>query len=81
MTKFLMTAATAIALTTPAWAQADLDANADGEVTLEEVQAVNPDFTAEDFATIDTDGNGTLSAEEVSAAQASGLLAGSETES
>ena len=36
------------------------DANADGKVTLEEIQAAQPNITAEQFARFDTDGNGYL---------------------
>lgn len=75
MKKLLMTAVAGLVLTAPAFAQTDLDADGDGIVTLEEVQAVNPDITAEDFATMDTDGDGSLDADEVAAAQAAGLLA------
>lgn len=74
MKTILMSAVAAVALTAPAWAQADLDANGDGMVTLDEVQAVNPDITAEDFSAMDTDSDGVLSPEEVSAAQEAGQL-------
>lgn len=76
MKKILMTAVATLALTAPAWAQADLDANGDGVVTLDEVQAVNPDVTAEDFSEMDTDSDGVLSPEEVSAAEEAGQLGG-----
>lgn len=75
MKKILMTAIAGLTLTAPAFAQANLDADGDGVVTLEEVQAVNPDITAEDFAAMDTNGDGSLDADEVAAAQADGLLA------
>ena len=46
---------------------AELDANADGLVTLEEVQVVYPDTTAENFTAMDTNADGSLSDEELSA--------------
>ncbi len=78
MKTILMSAVAAVALTAPAWAQADLDTNADGMVTLDEVQAANPDITAEDFSAMDTDSDGALSAEEVTAAQEAGQLPAAE---
>lgn len=78
MKTILMSAVAAVALTAPAWAQTDLDANADGMVTLDEVQAANPDITAEDFSAMDTDSDGVLSPEEVGAAQEAGQLPAAE---
>ena len=46
---------------------ADFDANQDGQLTLEEIQAVIPDFTQDDFNAADTDQNGTLSPDEFDA--------------
>jgi hypothetical protein len=43
---------------------ATADANSDGMVTMEEGKVVHADWTAESFAALDTDGNGSLSAEE-----------------
>jgi len=73
MQRLLLTAATVMAMTAPAWAQADLDI--DGVVTYEEVLVAYPDVTAEDFAAMDADGDGVLSADEIAAAQDAGLLA------
>lgn len=61
------------ALATGAFAQG-ADANGDGLLTIDEVQAVYPDVTAEAFAAMDVDGDGALNAEEMEAAQASGDL-------
>lgn len=74
MKRLLLGVTTALVMTAPAWAQTDLDADADGLVTFEEVMAVYPDITAEDFAAMDTDGDGVLNADEIAAAQAAGLL-------
>ena len=53
---------------------AALDANEDGQVTMEELVAVYPDVTAEDFSTADADASGTLDADEVAAAQEAGSI-------
>lgn len=76
MKKVLMTAIAALALTGTAWAQASADTDADGAISFEEMQAVNPEITAEQFAALDADGDGNLSAEEIEAAQQAGLIAG-----
>ncbi|GHF08464.1 hypothetical protein GCM10016455_31700 [Aliiroseovarius zhejiangensis] len=53
---------------------ATLDANEDGEVTMEELVAVYPDVTAEAFSTADADESGTLNADELAAAQEAGTI-------
>ncbi|WP_071688965.1 EF-hand domain-containing protein [Nioella sediminis] len=53
---------------------APMDADGDGLVTLEELQAVVPEATEELFTTIDTDDSGTLDLAEVSRAIDMGLL-------
>lgn len=74
MKTLLTTAATLALLTAPAWAQAGLDADGDGNVTMDELQAAFPEATADQFAAMDTDADGVLNAEEVAAAQAAGIL-------
>lgn len=64
--------------TTAAYAESMLDADADGLVTIEELQAVNPDATAEEFATYDVDASGALDAEELVAATDAGLVPAAE---
>ncbi len=44
-----------------------LDADANGEISMEELQAAIPDLTPESFAMIDTDASGALSADEFAA--------------
>ncbi|WP_417582324.1 hypothetical protein [Pelagibacterium sp.] len=44
-----------------------LDANGDGVISMEELQAAIPDLTPESFAMLDTDTDGALSAEEFAA--------------
>lgn len=46
---------------------ADVDANSDGYLSLEEVQAVKADATAEGFAEVDTDGDAQISEAEYDA--------------
>jgi hypothetical protein len=71
--KKLVLALAMIGFSLPAFAQmtdfASVDANADGEVTLEEAMAAGLTWTEEQFNAADTDGNGTLSAEEFNAAE------------
>ncbi len=71
MKKMTMTLAAlcGLAVAAPAFAQGAvdfdaLDANMDGQITFEELQVALPAITEEDFATLDTDGNGALSREE-----------------
>jgi len=49
---------------------ATADANADGQVTVEEAAAAAPEITAEKFQAADANGDGTLSADEYAAATA-----------
>ncbi|WP_188078193.1 hypothetical protein [Aquicoccus porphyridii] len=66
-------------LMTPALAMGqgatEVDANGDGVLSLEEVQAVYPETTAEDFDAMDLNGDGALDDAEVQAAQDAGLMA------
>ena len=71
MKSVLTTIAAALALSLPAFAQ---DADGDGNVTLEELQAVYPEVTEDAFTTMDTDGDGVLSASEFQAAIDAGQL-------
>ncbi|QYO76723.1 hypothetical protein [Devosia salina] len=72
-----------IALTlaaTPALAQtpltfADVDADASGELSFEELQAVWPDITHDEFMAADLDMNGGLNADELAGLQPSALPA------
>ena len=72
MKKIVLSSLVLFGLTGAAMAQATtdfatIDADANGSVSLTEVQASWPDLTAEAFAAADTDGNGELSAEEYAA--------------
>lgn len=68
-------AITAITLALPSLAQAsEMDANADGLLTIEEVQAVYPDMTPEGFSSLDIDNDGLLNKDEVMIAVEAGAL-------
>ena len=53
---------------------AAVDANEDGQVTMDELVAVFPDVTAEVFTAADADASGTLDATEFTAAQEAGVI-------
>ncbi|MEM6759652.1 MAG: hypothetical protein AAF601_09270 [Pseudomonadota bacterium] len=76
MTKFLSTFA--LLAVTPALAlaqaAADLDTNADGVLTLDEVQVGYPDITVDTFTAMDLNADGALDGEEVAAAEEAGIL-------
>lgn len=74
MKKFTTIALMAITVPAFAMAQAAADANGDGVLTLDEVQAVYPDVTADSFAGMDLNADGALDGDEVAAAQEAGLM-------
>ncbi|MEB8389203.1 EF-hand domain-containing protein [Rhodobacteraceae bacterium KMM 6894] len=69
MTKFIAIVLGMSALATSAFATDAMDSNADGMVTIEEVQAMYPDITAEQFSEADANADGSLDADEIQAAQ------------
>ena len=75
LTKTLLAPAAALLLALPAFAQsADIDINADGMYSFPEVQAAAPDVTEDDFAALDSNGDGLLDAEEIAAGETAGVL-------
>ncbi|MCW1956095.1 EF-hand domain-containing protein [uncultured Lentibacter sp.] len=78
MKKTTLTLAVLATLLTPMLARADmladLDTNADGAVTIDELQAVYPDMTAESFSAMDINDDGLLDADEITAAEEAGLI-------
>jgi len=78
MKQTFLTAIAVIGIGATAYAMSEtasaLDANADGLLTVEEVQAGLPDVTAEGFAAMDANGDGALDSDEVTAAETSGLM-------
>lgn len=78
MTKFIVAALGLGALATSAFAASDMtvDANGDGLVTMDEVQAAYPEVTAEQFSEMDANGDGALDDSEINAAKEGGLMPG-----
>lgn len=52
----------------------ELDANGDGSLTLDEVQAMYPEVATEAFIAADTNADGLIDAEELALAQEAGLM-------
>ncbi|MCK0167008.1 EF-hand domain-containing protein [Jannaschia sp. S6380] len=71
MNKLTTVTAALLLMGAPAFAQ---DADGDGNVSLEELQAAYPEVTADAFASMDTDADGVLSADELQAAIDAGML-------
>lgn len=78
MNKLIPTLAALVTASFPALAMGagatDADANGDGLLTVEEVQAVYPEVTAETFSAMDANADGALDENEIEAAQAAGLM-------
>jgi uncharacterized protein (DUF2141 family) len=74
MKKTLMTLTALMSLSLPLAAMEAADTDADGMVTLEELQAMHTDITAEDFAALDVNGDGSLDADEYAAGVDGGLI-------
>ena len=74
MTRIITPFAVFLGLSLPALAMTEMDSNADGLLTVDEVQAVYPDVTAEGFTAMDVNADGALDSDEVAAAQAAGLM-------
>jgi hypothetical protein len=70
----LITVLTAVTLAAPLWAATEVDKNADGVLTIDEVQAAYPDITPETFSVLDVNADGALDSDEVQAAQAAGTM-------
>ena len=75
MTKFILPTLCATGLlASAALAATEADTNGDGVLTIDEVQAVMPEITAESFSAMDTNADGALDSAEVEAAQSAGLM-------
>jgi len=78
MKKTTLALAALATLLTPMLASADmlaeLDTNGDGVVPVDELQAVNPDMTAESFSEMDINDDGLLDADEITAAEEAGTI-------
>lgn len=53
---------------------AEVDANGDGMLTIDEVQAVFPDISMDTFNAMDINADGALDTEEVASAQEAGIM-------
>ncbi len=71
-----LTVISAFVLGLPVMAIADTtaDANGDGVLTIEEVQAVVPGVDTDTFSAMDANGDGALDEAEIAVAQEAGLL-------
>ena len=74
MTKSIVTTFAFLASATIALAATEADTNGDGLLTIDEVQAVMPEISAEAFSAMDLNSDGALDAAEVQAAQEAGLM-------
>ncbi len=78
MKKLSLTVAALAWAVTPALAMGqgavEVDANGDGLLTIQEVQAVFPSVTAEGFSAMDANADGALDDSEIKAAEEAGLL-------
>ncbi len=74
MTKTIVSAVFVTALAAGSALAATADTNGDGLLTIDEIQAVMPDVSAEIFSAMDLNADGALDAAEIEAAQEAGLL-------
>lgn len=74
MKTILLTLMIGLGFALPAFAATEIDANGDGMLTVEEVQAAFPEITAENFSAMDVNADGALDADEVTAAREAGLM-------
>jgi hypothetical protein len=73
--KVITPVAVLFALAVPAFAQnAAIDINGDGMYSYAELRAALPDISEDTFGILDTSGDGLLSADEITAGTAAGLL-------
>jgi len=74
MKKVVLSLAAMSALAAPAWAVDVKDADGNGSYSMEELKVAYPDLTEEIFKKVDTNADGSVSAEELKAAQDAGTL-------
>ena len=75
MKKFQITfAALSLGATALVAQSADIDINGDGMYSFPELMAVVPTLTEDDFAALDTSGDGLLDADEIAAGVDAGVL-------
>lgn len=74
MRKTIMGAMALMVLGAPLAALEEVDANDDGVATLEEIQAVYPDFAPAEFAELDTNADGMLDEDEYALGVEDGII-------
>ncbi|WP_304193737.1 EF-hand domain-containing protein [Lentibacter algarum] len=78
MNRFALTMAALVTAISPALAMSnsavEVDTNGDGVLSLEEVQAVWPSVTTEDFETMDANADGSLDDTEIKTAEEAGMM-------
>ena len=78
MNRFALTMAALVTAISPALAMSDsaveVDTNGDGILSLEEVQAVWPSVTTEDFEKMDANADGSLDDTEIKTAEEAGMM-------
>ena len=78
MNRFALTIAALVTAISPALAMSnsavEVDTNGDGVLSLEEVQAVWPSVTTEDFETMDANADGSLDYTEIKTAEEAGMM-------
>ena len=78
MNRFALTMAALVTAISPALAMSnsavEVDTNGDGVLSLEEVQAVWPSVTTEDFETMDANADGSLDDTEIKTAKEAGMM-------
>ncbi len=72
---FIVLSAVAL-LASPAFAATPEDSDGNGTYSMEEMVAANPELTEEQFADMDTNGDGAIDAEELQAAIDGGMIEG-----
>ena len=78
MNRLALTMAALVTAISPALAMSnsavEVDTNGDGVLSLEEVQAVWPSVTTEDFETMDANADGSLDDTEIKTAEEAGMM-------
>jgi len=78
MNRFALTIAALVTAISPALAMSnsavEVDTNGDGVLSLEEVQAVWPSVTTEDFEKMDANADGSLDDTEIKTAEEAGMM-------
>ncbi|MFK7752454.1 MAG: hypothetical protein AB8B51_07880 [Sedimentitalea sp.] len=70
----LLSVVAVLGLSVAAYAATEADANGDGMLTLDEVQAVFPEISTDTFTAMDVNADGALDGDEVAAAQDAGMM-------